>query len=246
MVRWPPSSTAPSLPDVLARLTTLLVAALTVAACAGPEASTEPPASSASASAPVSSAPAPDESAAAEPSALVSIEAPGQPYDAEDILVLMRDSRRPGGVPDEIETEAVAAAVAEQIWTIGGRPWAVASIGGDCGPSSCNLEVAGASAADVGEDVYVFRVDPATGSVELEQSVLLGLEPEIVEELDRLVRERYEGDLDDLLLTTARWLPPPDDGRFVLAYRSGGEEGSPGIDLVFDATTGEVSEVPAS
>jgi hypothetical protein len=186
----------------------------------------------------------PSASAAATP--LVAVDAPERPYDADAILALMRDSRRPGGVPDEVETAEIAAAMADQIWTIGGRPWAVASIGGSCGPERCDLEVAGAPGGVAGEDLYLFQVDPATGSVELAQSVLLGLDPDTVETLDRLVRERYDGDLDDYGLTTVRWLPPPDDGRFVLAYRSGGEEGSPALDLVFDANTGEVSEMPAS
>lgn len=185
-------------------------------------------------------------SASAAPTPLVAVDAPDRPYDADDVLALMRESRRPGGVPDEIETPEIAGALADQIWTIGGRPWAVASIGGSCGTDSCDLEVAGAPGGVAGEDLYLFRIDPATGLVELVQSVLLGLDPEVVSELDRLVRERYEGDLDDFGLSTVRWLPPPDDGRFVLAYRSGGEEGSPAVDLVFDATTGEVSEMPAS
>ena len=185
-------------------------------------------------------------SGSAAPTPLVAVDPPGRPYEAEDILALMRESRRPGGVPDEIETPEIAAAVAEQIWTIGGRPWAVASIGGSCGPERCDLEVAGSPGGVAGEDLYLFGVDPATGSVELLQSVLLGLDPETVSELDRLVRERYEGDLDDYGLSTVQWLPPPDVGRFVLAYRSGGEEGSPALDLVFDAVTGEVSTLPTS
>ena len=185
-------------------------------------------------------------SGSAAPTPLLAVDAPGRPYDADAVLALMRESRRPGGVPDEIETPEVAAAVAEQIWTIGGRPWAVASIGGSCGQQSCNLEVAGAPGGLAGEDLYLFHVDPGSGSVELTQSVLLGLDPETVGELDRLVRERYQGDLEGYGLATVRWLPPPDVGRYVLAYRSGGEEGSPALDLVFDAVSGEVSEMATS
>jgi hypothetical protein len=226
-------------------LPALLGALLVLAGCGGPDGS-EDPASQPEASATATATAEVDETRSPGPSALVDVEAPGRPYDAEELLALMRDSRRPGGVPDEIETPEVAAALAELIWTLGGRPWAVASVGGECGPDSCNLEVAGAPSEASGEDLYLFRVDPATGAVELVQSVLLGMDAETVRELDRLVRERYDGDLDDFGLATARWLPPPDDGRFVLAYRSGGEEGSPAIDLVFDVRTGEVSEMPAS
>jgi hypothetical protein len=228
------------------RLAIVLVTGALLAACVMTEESaapSDPSPALASPSADESTAPA---SGSAAPTPLVAVDPPGRPYEAEDILALMRESRRPGGVPDEIETPEIAAAVAEQIWTIGGRPWAVASIGGSCGPERCDLEVAGSPGGVAGEDLYLFGVDPATGSVELLQSVLLGLDPETVSELDRLVRERYEGDLDDYGLSTVQWLPPPDVGRFVLAYRSGGEEGSPALDLVFDAVTGEVSTLPTS
>jgi hypothetical protein len=228
------------------RLAIVLVTGALLAACVTAEESVAPTDTSpADASPTVDESTAPASSSAA-PTPLVAVEAPGQPYDAEDVLALMLESRRPGGVPDQVETPEIAAAVAEQIWTIGGRPWAVASIGGSCGPERCDLEVAGSPGGVAGEDLYLFGVDPSTGSVELLQSVLLGLDPETVSELDRLVRERYEGDLGDYGLSTVRWLPPPDVGRFVLAYRSGGEEGSPALDLVFDAVTGEVSPLPTS
>ena len=45
-----------------------------------------------------------------------------------------------------------------------------------------------------------------------------------------------------MLLANACWLPPPDDGRFVLAYRSGGEEGSCGLDVTLDVAAGVVVE----
>jgi hypothetical protein len=38
-----------------------------------------------------------------------------------------------------------------------------------------------------------------------------------------------------MLLTSLKWLPPPSDGTFVASYRSGGEEGSCGVDLTLDA-----------
>ncbi|HEX7197446.1 MAG TPA: hypothetical protein VF364_11515, partial [Candidatus Limnocylindria bacterium] len=61
-------------------------------------------------------------SATASPKAFDLPEA-GRPFDAEAILAAMRDSRRPGGVPDEMQTDAIAAAVADAIWTIDGEPW---------------------------------------------------------------------------------------------------------------------------
>jgi len=230
-------------------LTTLLITIAALAACASVSETDTPslPPSSGDVSSPSSmpQSTGPD-TPAPEATPPVAIDAPGRPYDADDILALMADSRRPGGVPSELQTPEIAAAIAEHVWTIGGKPWAVASIGGSCGSQACDLEVGGAPGGLAGEDLYLFRIDPATGSVELIQSVLLGLGPDTVEALDRLVRDRYDGDLDGFGLATVRWLPPPDDGRFVLAYRSGGEEGSPALDLVFDLATGEVSEMPAS
>jgi hypothetical protein len=228
------------------RLLPLGLGGLLLAGCAATDGS-DAPSVPGSGDASTVAVPSADTSAGAPgPSPLIAVPAPGRPYDAEDILALMAESRRPGGVPDELETPEIAAAIAERVWTVGGEPWAVAGIGGSCGPQACDLEVAGAPADLAGEDLYLFRIEPASGSVELTGSVLLGLHPDIVTELDRLVRERYDGDLEGFALSTVRWLPPPDDGRFVLAYRSGGEEGSPAIDLLFDATTGEVSEMPSA
>ena len=228
----------------------LLSVALLVVGCAGPEASldaTAPATSAATASAGVTTAtPVASEDASAEPSPLLTVEAPGHPYDGDDVLALLADSRRPDGVPAEIQRPDIAATLAQQIWTIGGRAWESTSVGGSCGPQSCDLELAGAPGGGAGEDLYVFRIDRASGSVELLQSVLLGLDPETVEVLDRLVRERVGSRLDGYGLATVRWLPPPEDGRYVLSYRSGGEEGSPALDLEFDTNTGEVTEMPAS
>jgi hypothetical protein len=223
------------------RLTRSLLVVLQLAACGTTDGSPTPPAQ-ASAEEPSADA----TTGEPQPSSLVGVARAGRPYDADDILALMRESRRPGGVPDEVETPEIAAAIAEEIWTIGGEPWAVASIGGSCGPQACDLEVAGTPVELAGEDLYLFRVVPETGSVERTGSVLLGIEPETVAELDRLVRERYDGDLEGFGLTTVRWLPPPDEGRYILAYRSGGEEGSPALDLEFDSASGEVIEMPTS
>lgn len=87
---------------------------------------------------------------------------------------------------------------------------------------------------------------PSSGDVELLGSTLLGIDPATVEALDRLARERWDGDLDGFGLAAARWQRPPDHDRFVMAYRSGGEEGSPAVDLVIDVETGTVTESPTS
>ena len=89
--------------------------------------------------------------------------AAGQPYDGAAMLAAMRDSTRPGGVPDELETNAVADAVAAQIWTWDGQPWEALSVGGACGPAECDLDVAGSTDGMAGADLYTFTVDPAGG-----------------------------------------------------------------------------------
>jgi hypothetical protein len=166
----------------------------------------------------------------------------GRPYDGDDILVAMRESRRPGGVPDELETDAIAAAVAEHIYTFDGEPWSEIVAGGSCGPETCTLEVGGTPDAALGEDLYAFSVTPSTGAVELVSADLRGFPADMLEELDLMVRR----DLDDpgsvVELLSASWLPPPDDGVFELAYRSGGEEGSCALNITLDVRSGSVLE----
>ena len=174
---------------------------------------------------------------------MVGLEIPGlgHPFDAATLLAAMRESRRPGGVPDQIETEGIAAAVAGSIWTYGGQPWSTQSVGGSCGPVTCTLEVAGAGPDAQGDDVWVFAITPGTGEVRLVTAELGSVPPEIVAELDTLARSLDEGgSLGSMLLASASWLPPPDEGRFDLSYRSGGEEGSCSIDLRLDAVHAEV------
>lgn len=166
--------------------------------------------------------------------------AAGRPYGADEILAAMRDSRRPGGVPDELETEQIAAGIADQLWTWSGEPWASISIGGSCGPARCSLDVAGTPAGAAVEDLYQLEV--AGGVVTLVGSQLGGYSPSLEPELDAIARSRIGDRLEGLILQSARWLPPPDLGRFVLAYRSGGEERSPALDVTVDLRTGEVVE----
>jgi hypothetical protein len=165
---------------------------------------------------------------------------PGRPYGAEDILVAMRESRRPDGVPDEIETDAIAAAVAEHIYTFDGEPWSAVVAGGSCGPETCTLEVGGTPDGALGEDLYAFSVTPSTGGVELGSADLRGLPADILVDLDAMARAGLADPPADLALLSASWLPPPDAGVFELAYRSGGEEGSCALNVTLDATTERV------
>jgi hypothetical protein len=180
------------------------------------------------------------------PSPIADLPEPGRPYAADDILDAMRDSRRPDGVAEELQTAAVAAAVADAIWTYGGEPWDAIVAGGSCGATACTLEVAGGRGG-VGGDTWVFSVDPASGGVELVDAELQAIPAELVTELDRAARlADDDGLLDGLLLTAARWIPPPADQVFGLAYRSGDEEQSCSVDLEIDAVRNVITEVISS
>lgn len=158
----------------------------------------------------------------------------------------MRDSRRPGGVPEELQTDDIAAAVADLVWTFDGQPWDTIAAGGSCGGDSCTLELAGSPEGAAGEDVWVFEVQPATGAVSVASADLHGVPGGRVDALDSAARAAAGDDLPDgLALTSVRWLPPPETG-FALAYRSGDEEGSCSVDVVLDATASRVEDLTAS
>jgi hypothetical protein len=212
----------------------LLVAALGVAALAGcgtrPVPSqgdpTEEPATSAAASA-TSSAPE-----------------PGQPFEPGDILAAMRDSRRPGGVPEEVQTDAIAAALADHLWTIDGQPWSAIAASGSCEGDTCSLELSGAPPDAAGEDVWVFTVAPASGEVAVATADLHGVPADWISSLDAMARDAPGSEmLPDLTLTAVRWQPPPAVGRFDLAYRTGDEEESCSVDLVLDAAGGIITDL---
>ena len=115
--------------------------------------------------------------------------------------------------------------------------------GGSCGPQACTLELAGSSAGALGDDAWAFEVMPADASVESISAQLMGFPADLLARLDDLARTLVPpADVEGMLLANARWLPPPDDGRFVLAYRSGGEEGSCGLDVTLDVAAGVVVE----
>lgn len=171
----------------------------------------------------------------------------GRPYTADDILTALRDSQRPGGVPDEVETQAVAAAIADAIWTFDGQPWSDLSTGGSCGPATCTVELVGTREGSDGEDLWSFDVNPDDGSVALAQRELGAVPNEVRDDLDTLTRSLAQGgELDDLVLASVTWLAPPDETAFTLAYRSGNEEGSCAVDIVLDPVARRVLETRAT
>lgn len=171
----------------------------------------------------------------------VAFPEPGRPFDAATILAAMRDSRRPGGVPDELQTDAIATPVADFIWTVDGEPWTTMAIGGSCGPDECTLEVAGSRPDAAGEDAWAFSVAPATDAVTVTGAKLGSVPEALSDRADAMARGSVGAQLDGLILASVSWLPPPDDGRYVLAYRAGDEEGSCRRGVAVDTRSGEVS-----
>lgn len=153
----------------------------------------------------------------------------------------MRASRRPGGVPDQLETEPIARRIAESVWTIDGDPWDTVTAGGSCGPQRCSLELMGTRDDIEGADAWTFSIDPAAGSVEVVEHTLAALPDELVESLDRLAREHEA--LDGLVLASARWFGPEGPEQFVLSYRGGDEEGSCSADVTVDAAARRIVDV---
>lgn len=166
---------------------------------------------------------------------------PGRPFDATAILAAMRDSRRPDGVPTELQTDAIAGAVAGAIWTVDGEPWTTMAIGGSCGSDACTLEVAGSRPDTTGEDAWAFSVTPATDAVTVIDARLGSVPEGLAGRADAIARASEGALLDGLALASASWLPPPDHGRIVLAYRAGDEEGSCRRDVAVDTGSGAVS-----
>jgi hypothetical protein len=208
-----------------------LAVVLVIAGCAGPG----PSAASPSPISPAASSTAASTSEASTSPSLDPLPAPASPYSAAEILEAMRDSRRPGGVPDEIETDAVAAAVAAAVVTLGGEPWDALAIGGACGPEWCTLDVAGTRDGEDVADAWTLAVFRSGDEVEVVETDLHLLPDGVADRLDTLARgSEASAALDGLLLASVRWLPPPDEERFVLAYRAGDEEGSCERDVTLD------------
>jgi hypothetical protein len=217
----------------------MLLLCVALVACRAP-AGSAPAASGSAATSPsatgglVSSTPSPS------PSPLVGLPEPGRPYVAADVRDAMAASNRPGGVPAELQTDAIAGAVAGELWTFDGDPWEAMVAGGSCGPDHCTLEISGSVAGAAAEDHYLLEVTPADASVRVTGSELRALPQALIDELDQLARDLWPTAPLPGPLASARWLAPPDADRFVLSYRSGGEEGSPATDAVLDVRAGTV------
>jgi hypothetical protein len=222
----------------------VLGGALVLAACAragqgSPAATDAPSASPTAVTTPAATASSPAASPTAEPTA--GIPDAGLPYDAAGILDAMATSQRPAGVPAQLQRTEVAAAVAAELWTFDGEPWVALWAGGSCGPTHCTLEVGGTSSGALGEDLYLFDVDASTGEVTVLSAELRGLPQAVADELDGFARANWPQAQPPGPMVSARWLPPPDAGVYILNYRSGGEEGSPSVDARVDLVAGTVT-----
>lgn len=220
-------------------ISALLILGVSTACGFTPSTSGQPePTSTAVASPPASVTPATSE-ASRRPAPTLELPELGQPYDAADILDLMAASRRPGGVPAALQTDAVARQVASAIWTYRGARWVTSAAGGTCGPSVCTLELAGTLEGGQDEDLWVFEV--AGDAAALVTAELRAMPPQLVEELDAIARAVEPAiDRHELVLGTATWLLPANRGHFRLSYRSGGEEGSCRLDVIIDAGDGSL------
>ena len=217
------------------------VAALALSACGT---STPPPSSAPGTSAAIATPAASRATPAASPARPITLPEPGRPYDADDVLEAMRDSRRPGGVPAVLQEAGIAGRLAEHLWTLDGKPWNAIAAVGSCGPSTCTLELSGGTQGAGGEDVWAFAIDPAGGAVEVLTADLHAVPDETAALLDRWARVLDEERLlDGLLVTAVRWLPPPAEDRFRLAYRSGNEEESCSVDVELDAAAGRIVDL---
>lgn len=173
--------------------------------------------------------------------AAIDVGEPGRPYDAAAILDAMRGSRRPGGVPDDVETDMTAGAIADAIWTIDGTPWATMAAGGSCGTTTCTVEIAGSHEGAAGEDLWVFEVTPSDSGVSVISAELGSVPEQLVNPLDAMVRRLVGTDaVENLAVASVRWMAPPQTGQFVLSYRSGGEERSCRADFTVDVRSGRL------
>lgn len=227
-----------------------LVLALILSACGGttpmsPTASAE---SSPTVATTVVETARPAASPADEPSpAGIPLPSPGRPWVGAALLDEMRGSTRPGGVPDAVQTPQLAGSIAEAVWTVDGAEWDTLAIGGFCGPATCTLDLAGTHVGRAGEDLWTLEVDLESGRVEPIVADVRSLPWDLIDALDRQARSLDDGKLGPMVLSTVRWLPPPAEaGRFVLSYRSGGEEGSCATEILLDADDGEIVERSAT
>ena len=163
------------------------------------------------------------------PIATVAPTGHGRPYTPEMMVAELMDV--PYNFPRELQTDFVAAALADQIWTYDGRPYRELNLVGDCyGSPRCDLRVIGlpafASTRDQ-SDSHSFSIELPTRVVTRSYSGgLRGYPPELGPEVEALARSLdTAGRYADLPLRRVLWaLPPPGDAYLVQFQRGSLED----------------------
>lgn len=181
------------------------------------------------------------------PSGTAGLPDPGRAYSSDALLEAMRTSRRPGGVPAELETDTVAAGLADLLWSVDGQRPSQVAVSGSCSGASCTIELVAVRDDADGEDVWRFAIEPSSGGVTLVNAELRAVPSDLVRTLDRIARREGGTALPEaLVLASVGWRPPPESGVYDLAYRSGDEEGSCAVDVELDAAAGRIVELTSS
>ena len=178
------------------------------------------------------------------PIATVAPTGHGRPYTPEMMVAELMDV--PYNFPRELQTDFVAAALADRIWTFDGRPYRELSISGSCdegGLGRCDLSVSGLPAFAPNRetnDHYYFSVNVQSAVVIPGASGLEAYPPELGPEVDALVRSLdTERQLQKQGLRGVEWaLPPPDDA-FRLVY-GGDNEGDLMIYVTLDRANRQI------
>jgi len=154
----------------------------------------------------------------------------GRPYDGAAVLALMRAQGLPAIDPALLD-EGVAAAVADNLWTYDGQPYRRLIFEGRCEGAGCALGVTGlptfASDATFA-DAYRWMIEPGAAALRTEGGwpSLSGYPHELDPELEAEARALAGGDLDDLQLSSIRWLPDAEDRLFELQFDDGLDQAS--------------------
>ena len=173
-----------------------------------------------------------------------TVVAHGTPYAAADILAALAASDR---VPAALRTDDVAAAVAEalasQLTTYDGRPYAALTLSASCddGGARCDLQAKGVPAFAPDRDTadfYTFAVDLGTGVVlAAGEPALRGFPPDLVPSLDAAVQSSLGDRLAGTTLLAAHWVPPPAADAYLLRYGTGDEEADEQLIVRYDRAT---------
>jgi hypothetical protein len=176
------------------------------------------------------------------PSGRIALPTPGRPYTADAMLAVLEAAPAPM-IPRELRRAELAAALAEQIWTIDGRRHEAIEVFVTC-EASCRLSVlAGPPDRFAARDLYDFTVDRETLDVALQSSELWA-PTGLAAQLDAMAQAAAPEQLEGLFYERAAWLPPPEFGRFVLEYQKFvADGGTQTVHVLLDTRLGQVIRI---